>query len=822
MNFVNPLIFAAGLAAIAIPIAIHLLMRRRRKPTPWAAMRFLAEAMRKRKRRLQLERLLLLAVRCLLVAAIALALGRPTVRGLTGESPFGATAVTLAIVIDDSIASGAADGDGSASGASAASALDRHRAMAVELLGTLRPERGDRAMLIPLSAPLAGQDDLPEASALEPTSDLAALSEFLEALSPTDAAPDLPGALALVGERLAAGARDQEAAGRWVVAVLADGVAGVFPDAPAQAGGAGAEAIGQGPRVSVLVSDPALAGRGPGGDVGIAGLTPVRPVLVVGQGEAVAVGAPARVTVGRSGAGLDGPAAVPVRLRFVDDNGAGPWSEATARLRPGERSASVVLDAAVGGRPRGLAYLEAQVVPQAGTPGVPGSQSGVPGGQSGVPGNQSDVPGNDAAVAAVALRRQLTVAIIDAADPLGGAAGGLDPDDPAAWLRVALAPEAMGEADPLADIAAVGLDPSVVDAPRLARVDAAFVLAPGQLRAGGWRALADFARGGGLVAVFPDPGSALAPWAEALNEAFALALTIGPEAQAHEPPLPVALAPGDDPLGLLGLVEGELEALLRPVTVARSLPLAAGPGEGAPARLLTLGQDRPAALVARPGGEGGRGLLVVFAMPLAASWTDLPARPAVVPIVQELARAGVGLAVGSRQSVAGQRVGVPIAAVQVRPAWSVAAGGSIAPVAVGDEGVSLRPLRHAGPWLALDGAGRAVGLLAVGPDHRGAAREPVERPRVREAVARGLGVDLSREDALVWLSPARAGATPGEAARSPTEAMAASEPALALGAILLAAALALAALEAVLARLFSHAQVAEARRAGVGSGREAA
>src|SRR6056297_288559 len=128
MSFVNPLILAAGLAAIAIPIAIHLLMRRRRQPTPWAAMRFLLEAMRKRRRRLQLERLLLLAVRCLLVAAIALALGRPTLRGLAGDAPFGSAAVTLAIVIDDSIASGAADGDGTA-------ALDRHRAMAVELLG---------------------------------------------------------------------------------------------------------------------------------------------------------------------------------------------------------------------------------------------------------------------------------------------------------------------------------------------------------------------------------------------------------------------------------------------------------------------------------------------------------------------------------------------------------------------------------------------------------------------------------------------------------------------------------------------------------------
>lgn len=774
MTFLNPLILAAGLAAIAIPIAIHLLMRRRRKPTPWAAMRFLMEAIRRRRRRLQLEKLLLLAVRCLLVAAIALALGRPTLRGLAGNSPFGSSAVTLAIVIDDSIASGAPDG-------SDTTALDRHKAMAVELLESLRPDRGDRAILVPLSGPLAAETDLPGASALAPTSDLGTISQFLEDLMPTSAAADTTGALALVAERLAAAARDETDGGRWVVAVLADGVAGVFPDS-ATALNAGADGNDRGPRVSVLVSDPALSATGPRGDVGIAALTPVRPVLVVGQGEAIAVSAPARVRVGRSGAGLDAEATVGVRLRFVDDGGPGPWSTAAARLRAGERTASVVLDAQVVGRPRGLAYLEAQIDPSAA---------------------QDGVPGNDSAVAAVALRRQLTVAIIDTTDTMGSPAGGLDPDDPAAWLRVVLAPEAMGEGDPLADIAAVTLDPSVVDVPRLARVDAAFVLAPSELRAGGWRALANFARGGGLVAVFPDPASSLAPWADRFTEAFGVPWTIGPEALEHEQPLGISRTAGDDALGLLRLVEGELESLLRPVTISKSLPLGTEAGGGS-AGLLTLADGSPAALVSRPSGANGDGLVVVFAMPLAASWTDLPARPVIVPLVQELARSGVGLAVGSRPSVAGARPMAPNAAVQLRPGWNVAAGGSIAPVAVDDEGRSVRPLRRAGPWVALDGAGRPVGVVAVAPDHRGAAREAVAREQVRERVATALGFELAEDEALAWLDRP-SGATEG--AVTPAQAMARTEPSLALGAILLGIALALAMLEAVLARLFSHAQV---------------
>ena len=56
----------------------------------------------------------------------------------------------------------------------------------------------------------------------------------------------------------------------------------------------------------------------------------------------------------------------------------------------------------------------------------------------------------------------------------------------------------------------------------------------------------------------------------------------------------------------------------------------------------------------------------------------------------------------------------------------------------------------------------------------------------------------------------------------PTEALAASAPSIALGAILFIVALVLAALEAVLARQFSHAQVAGNSPSKLGTSREAA
>ncbi len=66
-----------GLAAVAVPILIHLLNRRQARVEPWGAMQFLLRSMISRRRRLLLEELLLMACRCLLVALTALALARP-------------------------------------------------------------------------------------------------------------------------------------------------------------------------------------------------------------------------------------------------------------------------------------------------------------------------------------------------------------------------------------------------------------------------------------------------------------------------------------------------------------------------------------------------------------------------------------------------------------------------------------------------------------------------------------------------------------------------------------------------------------------------
>lgn len=100
--FGSPGLAVAAGAAVAVPVAIHLLLRRRRLPVEWAAMELLREAVRRVERRRRLERLLLLAVRCLVVACAGLAIAAPFV----GEASSGGRASrSLVVVVDDSCAS---------------------------------------------------------------------------------------------------------------------------------------------------------------------------------------------------------------------------------------------------------------------------------------------------------------------------------------------------------------------------------------------------------------------------------------------------------------------------------------------------------------------------------------------------------------------------------------------------------------------------------------------------------------------------------------------------------------------------------------------
>jgi hypothetical protein len=108
MAFLNPILLF-GVAAVSVPIIIHLLNRRKFQKVVWAAMRFLKLSVEQNQRRMQIEDMILLALRCLLLALLAWALARPAILS-NARDVFGQSKVTGVIVLDNSYSMGVNDG----------------------------------------------------------------------------------------------------------------------------------------------------------------------------------------------------------------------------------------------------------------------------------------------------------------------------------------------------------------------------------------------------------------------------------------------------------------------------------------------------------------------------------------------------------------------------------------------------------------------------------------------------------------------------------------------------------------------------------------
>ncbi len=88
-----------GALGVAVPLIIHLLYRKHRRQTDWAAMELLRRALVIRSGQVRLEDFIILALRCLALALLALALLRPT---MDSNSAIGNKKVGMVVAIDAS------------------------------------------------------------------------------------------------------------------------------------------------------------------------------------------------------------------------------------------------------------------------------------------------------------------------------------------------------------------------------------------------------------------------------------------------------------------------------------------------------------------------------------------------------------------------------------------------------------------------------------------------------------------------------------------------------------------------------------------------
>ncbi len=179
MLFLNPFLLW-GLLAAAVPIAIHLLNRRRHKTIQWAAMQFLLKATRESRGKKKLRHILILTCRALAIAALAFAAARPIVSGLIGWG--GGSIDTVVLLLDRSASMETKPGDG----------LSPRRQIVIEKVRDAMASLG-AARLVLIDSASGKPQEIPSPDILADIS----------ATSPTDTAADFPTLLARAAEFLA-------------------------------------------------------------------------------------------------------------------------------------------------------------------------------------------------------------------------------------------------------------------------------------------------------------------------------------------------------------------------------------------------------------------------------------------------------------------------------------------------------------------------------------------------------------------------------------------------------------------------------------------
>ena len=103
IELLNPLFFAVGaVAAVMVPLILHLIQARRTVRLPFSTIRFLQLAQRRSSQRIRMENLLLWLLRTLLLLALALAFAMPMLRNRAFGDWFGRSSREIGIVIDGS------------------------------------------------------------------------------------------------------------------------------------------------------------------------------------------------------------------------------------------------------------------------------------------------------------------------------------------------------------------------------------------------------------------------------------------------------------------------------------------------------------------------------------------------------------------------------------------------------------------------------------------------------------------------------------------------------------------------------------------------
>ena len=714
--FSNAALAWAGAAAVAIPILIHLLTRFRRRRMVWAAMRFLAEAFRKQKRRLQIEQWLLLFVRCLIVLALAAALGKPVVRGLTEIWTGQPSGRFVCLVLDDSLSTRTRSDSGQLR-------FELLREAALSIVENLQPT--DSLWVIRAARPWRQVAAPGDAAAVA-----VAASQAIESIKPRHSRADLVGVLGAVAARISDPDR-VEGGTRPLVIVFSD-----FSAATIDLDRAMPQPIADlAKSATLLLAQPEPAAS----NVQLATLKPRRRLIVTND-DAPVVSVEMQL---RRFAADRGETVTSVELELTGDRSAVPLVKAQRRHRwsPGQSVAVMNIELPIDAA------------------GVAAQQLAVQGSITAADPGADRLEPDNRRLAVVELRKHLTVAVADA-----------QADDsayrPAELLRFMLAPgrastddnDAPGSPVSLIDVEVEQLDFASVEA-----TDAAIVLRPDLLNTAGTAALGAFADRGGLVWLIAPAGDQTAAWATPLCQRLGLNWQVGVEPRSSDQPgtdgkdapddsssatfWTLALEPPPEPLDRLG---ADWDGLLRPIWVRRILDVS---DTGGQAQIwLSTARGAPLLMAQRR----GDGIVLLLTAALDPDWTNLPVKKLFTPLFHDTLRSMVGSA-GVDSAVCGSQPALHRRWENVQQLINSSGGAAVA-LKHGEDGVTpVRAFTRPGIYTA---PGEAGGLkFAVNVDAEAGDTRAVDANRLK-ALLGGQWLDMTdpagallasrRETEMAW------------------------------------------------------------------------
>ncbi|MFM1866647.1 MAG: hypothetical protein RL591_55, partial [Planctomycetota bacterium] len=435
------------------------------------------------------------------------------------------------------------------------------------------------------------------------------------------------------------------------------------------------------------------------------------------------------------------------------------------------------------------------------------------------------LPVGNNAFAVIDVRRDIEVAVIGRRTSLDGA--DLEKVPGSLWIARALMPS-LGAST---GIRVRDIDPASCDTRALLGVDVVILARPDLVSPASCDVIGAFVREGGVAVVLPSGESMAQTWGPTLFPRLGVAMRVGPEAREFETPL--QLREEQPASSLLSSIAPELPALCAPIEVRRAMMIEGVTGaeavllftDGTPfvaaqspksAEEMPSGKsnapqaagmkgdgivesEREASIEASSGVSGGvsGGLVVCVASSPELAWTNLPVKPLMVPLFQEIVRTGVELASSSDEVMVGDRLRVAREGVfrLTDPTRESAA------IDVGEDGVSTAIVPLTGVWKGDDGMMIAANVrsasLALTPNTQEAVRaafQPLGGVQIAEVSVGATGDDEATRSSVFNSSSV------SDESSSWTRVWSFA---------LLVAALVFLLTEGVLSRVFSHASLAQ-------------